>query len=351
MPFSSSALFRTTVVASFVTVGVVAGSVYTAVSQTSSITLNGAGATFPAPLYQRYFQQFSQKNPNVRVNYQAVGSGAGIRQMTAGTVDFAGSDAAMKDQEVGKVSRGVIFVPTAGGPVAVAYNVPGVNNLKLSKEALPAIFAGQITNWNDPKIASANPGVSLPNLPIRLAVRADSSGTSFIFSNHLSAINPYFRGRVTASTTPNWPGNPLRGQGNPGVAQSVRQTRGAIGYVEYTFAKNANLQMASVQNKSGAYVPPSMQAANQALAGVDFNQDFRVNFSEFGNPNQGYPIVGLTWIMVYKQYNQPGKAEAVKRLVQWMMTDGQQINDDLSYTRIPAPIANRVVQAVNSGVK
>jgi phosphate transport system substrate-binding protein len=347
----SSTTLRRAVVASAVTVGVVGGFVYTATSQTASVTLNGAGATFPAPLYQRYFQQFSQKNPNIRVNYQAVGSGAGIRQMIAGTVDFAGSDAAMKDDEMRRVSRGVIFIPTAGGPVAVVYNLPGVNNLKLSREALPAIFSGQITSWNDPKIASANPGVNLPNQPIRLAVRADSSGTSFIFSNHLSAINPYFRGRVTTSTTPNWPGNPLRGQGNPGVAQSVRQTRGSMGYVEFAFAKSANMQMAQVQNRTGAYVAPSLQAANEALAGVDFNQDFRVNFTEFGNPSQGYPIVGLTWMMVYKQYPQPGKADAVKRLVQWVMTDGQQINDDLSYTRIPAPIASKVVQAVNSGVR
>ena len=347
----SSTTLRRAVVASAVTVGVVGGFVYTATSQTASVTLNGAGATFPAPLYQRYFQQFSQRNPNVRVNYQAVGSGAGVRQMIAGTVDFAGSDVAMKNDEMARVSRGVIFIPTAGGPVAVVYNLPGVNNLKLSREALPAIFSGQITSWNDPRIASANPGVNLPNQPIRLAVRADSSGTSFIFSNHLSAINPYFRGRVTASTTPQWPGNPLRGQGNPGVAQSVRQTRGSIGYVEYSFAKSANMQMAQVQNKTGAYVAPSMQAANQALTGVDFNQDFRVNFTEFGNPSQGYPIVGLTWMMVYKQYPQPGKADAVKRLVQWVMTDGQQINDDLNYTRIPAPVASKVVQAVNSGVR
>jgi phosphate transport system substrate-binding protein len=350
MVFSSTTL-RRAVVASAVMATVVGGSVYTATSQTTSVTLNGAGATFPAPLYQRYFQQFSQRNPGTRVNYQAVGSGAGVRQMIAGTVDFAGSDVAMKNDEMQKVSRGVVFVPTAGGPVAVVYNLPGVNNLKLSREALPGIFSGQITNWNDPKIAAANPGVNLPNQPIRLAVRADSSGTSFIFSNHLSAINPYFRGRVTTSTTPRWPGNPIRGQGNPGVAQSVRQTRGSIGYVEFSFAKNANIQMAQLQNKSGAYIAPSMQAANQALAGVDFNPDFRVNFTEFGNPSQGYPIVGLTWMMVYKQYTQPGKAAAIKRLVNWVMTDGQQINDDLNYTRIPAPIASRVVQAVNSQVK
>jgi len=349
MIFSSITL-RRAVMASAVAFGVVGGAVYTATSQTA-VTLSGAGATFPAPLYQRYFAQFRQKNPNVQVNYQPVGSGAGIRQMIAGTVDFAGSDVAMKDNEVSQVGRGVMFIPTAGGPVAVVYNAPGLNNLKLSRQALPAIFSGKITKWNDAAIAAANPGVSLPNLPIRLAVRADSSGTSFIFSNHLSAIDPYFRGRVTASTTPNWAGNPVRGQGNPGVAQVVKQTRGSIGYVEYSFAKNAALQTAQLQNKTGAYVAPSLEAANQALGAVDFTPDFRVNFSEFGDPAQGYPISGLTWMMVYKQYPQPGKADAVKKLVQWVMTDGQQINDDLSYTRIPAPIANRVIQAVNSGVK
>ena len=167
----------------------------------------------------------------------------------------------------------------------------------------------------------------------------------------MSTINPYFRGRVTASTTPQWPGNPLRGQGNPGVAANVRNTRGSIGYVEFSYAKNAGLQMAEVQNKTAAYMAPSMQGANQALSSVDFNPDFRINPVEIGDPPSGYPISGLTWVMVYKQYPQPGKAEAVKKLVQWMMTDGQQINDDLNYTRIPGPIANRVVQAVNSGVR
>lgn len=349
MIFSSTTL-RRAVMASSVAFGVMGGAVYTATSQTA-VTLSGAGATFPAPLYQRYFGQFSQKNPNIRVNYQPVGSGAGIRQMIAGTVQFAGSDVAMKDNEVGQVGRGVMFVPTAGGPVAVVYNLPGVNNLKLSRQALPAIFSGKITKWNDPAIAAANPGVNLPNLPIRLGVRADSSGTSFIFSNHLSTIDPYFRGRVTASTTPNWPGSPLRGQGNPGVAQNVKNTRGAVGYVEYSFARNASLQTAQLQNKTGAYITPSMEGANQALASVDFNPDFRVNPSEIGDPPAGYPISGLTWLMFYKQYPQPGQADAVKKLVQWVMTDGQQINDDLNYTRIPAPVANRVIQAVNSGVK
>jgi phosphate transport system substrate-binding protein len=161
-------------------------------------------------------------------------------------------------------------------PVAVVYNVPGVSNLRMSRAVLPAIFSGQITRWNDPKIAADNPGVNLPDQPIRLAVRADSSGTSFIFTNHLSAINPYFKGRVGANRAPRWPGKPISGKGNPGVAQIVKRTPGSIGYVEAAFAKNNNLQTALVQNKKGAYVAPDVAQANKALSAVQFNPDFRV---------------------------------------------------------------------------
>lgn len=346
-------LSRTTikraVTTSLVTAAVALGPIFTAVVQ--AVPLNGAGATFPEPLYQRYFNQLRGKYPDIQVNYQGIGSGGGIKQLIAGSVDFAGSDTAMTDAEMGQVKGGgVLFVPTAGGPVAVVYNAPGTSNLKLSRKVLPAIFAGQITRWNDPKIAADNQGVNLPNLPIRLAVRADSSGTSYIFSNHLSAIDSYFKGRVGASKTPNWPGSPLKGKGNPGVAQIVKRTPGTIGYVESAFARNNNLQTALVQSKGGTYVGPTLAEANRALNSVQFNPDFRINFSRLGDPAQGYPITGLTWIMVYKKYQQAGEAAAVKRMVQWILTDGQQLNDDLGYTRVPAGVANRVVQAVNSGV-
>ncbi|MGH1397056.1 MAG: phosphate ABC transporter substrate-binding protein PstS [Trichormus sp.] len=336
-------VFSTAVLASAVAVS----PIFTATAQAQ--TLNGAGATFPAPLYERYAREVRKKHPELKINYQGIGSGGGIRQFTAGTVDFGGSDAAMKDDEIAKVKNGVILVPTAGGAVSVVYNVPGVNNLRLSRTTLPAIFSGQITNWNDAKIRADNPGVNLPNQPIRFAVRADSSGTTFIFTNHLSSINPFFKGRIGASTAPKWTlPNVLRGKGNPGVAGIVARTPGSIGYVEYSYAVANKLRSAQIQNKRGEFVAPSLQTANAALSTVTFPNNYRVFV---GDPGQGYPIVGLTWMMIYRNYPNAAKAEAVRKWINWVLRDGQQFNDDLNYTRIPADVANRVLQTVNSSVK
>ncbi|MBW4576314.1 MAG: phosphate ABC transporter substrate-binding protein PstS [Aphanothece sp. CMT-3BRIN-NPC111] len=336
--------FRFAVTTSVVTVAITLGPLFTAISQ--ALTLNGAGATFPKPLYDRYIAEFSKKYPDIKVNYEGIGSGGGIKQLIAGTVDFAGSDAAMTDTEIGQVSRGVEMVPTAGGAVAVVYNLPGVFNLKLSRSALPAIFAGQITRWNDPKIAKDNPGVSLPDRPIKLAVRADGSGTTFIFTNHLSAVDSYFKSKVGVNKAPNWSANPLKGKGNPGVAALVQQTEGSIGYVESAYAKQSKLLTARVENKKGRFVSPSLEEANKALANVQFPANFRV-FE--GDPADGYPITGLTWLLVYKQYDAE-KADAVKKLVQWCLTDGQKLNGSLEYTQIPPAVATRAIAAVNSNV-
>ncbi|WP_416676453.1 phosphate ABC transporter substrate-binding protein PstS [Egbenema bharatensis] len=309
--------------------------------------LNGAGATFPAPLYQRYFAEFRNQS-GITVNYQAVGSGAGIRQVIAGTVDFGGSDAAMTDAQIADVGdRGVILVPTAGGAVAVVFNLPGVNDLRLSREALTGIFSGQITRWNDDVIAAANPGVSLPDLPIRPVVRADGSGTTFIFTNHLSAIDPYFRGRVGTGTAPNWSINEIRGRGNPGVASQVARTRGGIGYVELAFAEQNNLTYAAIENRAGEYITPSLEATEAALSSLEFPDNFRVFVDD---PTEGYPIAGLTWIMIYKQYESAEMAEAVKQMVRWVLTDGQTLNNSLDYTRIPEPVVQRVLAIVDREV-
>jgi phosphate transport system substrate-binding protein len=319
----------------------------TAIAQAE--TLNGAGATFPAPLYERYAREVRKKHPELKVNYQGIGSGGGIRQFIAGTVDFGASDAAMKDNEIGKVKNGVILVPTAGGAVSVVYNLPGVNKLRLSRKTLPDIFSGKITNWNDQQIKADNPGVNLPNQPIKFVVRADSSGTTFIFTNHLSSINPYFRGRIGANTAPKWTlPNVLRGKGNPGVAALVSRTPGAIGYVEYDYATKNNLRSAEVQNKKGEFVAPSLAASNAALSTVTFPANYRVFV---GDPAQGYPIVGLTWMMIYQKYSSPSKADAIKKWINWVLKDGQQFNDDLNYTKIPTDVVNRVLQTVNSTVK
>ena len=346
----SKTSFRLAFTASAIAGVMVLGPVVESFAQ-KAVTLNGAGATFPEPLYQRYFSELRKGSQPVQVNYQGIGSGGGIKQLTAGSVDFAGSDTAMTDAEVAKVKNGVVFVPTAGGPVAVVYNLPGVSNLKLSRKVLPAIFGGQITKWNDPKIAADNAGAKLPSSQIKLAVRADSSGTSYIFTNALSGMDSYFKGRIGPSKTPKWPGKPISGKGNPGVAQIVKRTSGSIGYVEASFATNNGLQSALVQNSRGSYVAPTLAEANKALTYVQFNPDHRVAFNKLGNPGDGYPITGLTWLMVYKNYTKPGAAAAVKRMVKWVMTDGQQLNDNLGYTRVPQGVASQVVQSVNSGVK
>ncbi|OSO91878.1 phosphate ABC transporter substrate-binding protein PstS [Cylindrospermopsis raciborskii CENA303] len=319
----------------------------TAIAQAE--TLNGAGATFPAPLYERYAREVRKKHPELKVNYQAIGSGGGIRQFIAGTVDFGASDAAMKDNEIGKVKNGVILVPTAGGAVSVVYNLPGVNKLRLSRKTLPDIFSGKITDWNDKQIKADNPGVNLPDQPIKFVVRADGSGTTFIFTNHLSSINPYFKGRIGANTAPKWTlPNALKGKGNPGVAALVARTPGSIGYVEYDYATKNNLKSAEIQNKKGEFLSPSLASANAALSTVTFPANYR---AFVGDPTQGYPIVGLTWMMIYQKYSSPSKADAIKKWINWVLKDGQQFNDDLNYTKIPTDVVNRVLQTVNSTVK
>ena len=322
-----------------VSVAAVAMSVAT-VSEAIAQTLNGAGASFPRPLYERYFAEY-RRETGVTVNYNSVGSGAGIRQFIGETVDFAGSDAPPKPSEINQMTRGVIMVPTAGGAVALAYNLPGVTNLRIPREVLPQIFSGAITNWRqvDP---------SLPDMTIRPVVRADGSGTTFIFTSHLSAVSDAFERSIGANKAPSWPSNFLKGPKNDGVAATIRQTRGAIGYVQDTYARQNNIPTAWLENQAGRFVEPSLAEANKALEGVRFNSDFTTANAD--DPNDGYPIVGVTWLLVYRRYQDAQTAEAVKNMVEWILTRGQRINGQLEYTRIPAGIAQRAMRAVNSNV-
>lgn len=312
-----------------------------------ALELNGAGATFPVPLYERYWVEMRNAHPELEVNYQGIGSGGGIRQLIEETVDFAGSDAAMTDAQIEQVGRGVVLVPTAGGAVSIVYNLPGVSNLRLPRSVYPAIFTGEITRWNDPRIVSANPGVRLPDLPIRPVVRADSSGTTFIFTNHLSAVSSAFRGLVGAGTAPTWTINPIQGNGNPGVAAEVGRTRGGIGYVEFAYAKQNNLSAAILENGSGEFVAPSLEATEQALSTLEFPDDFRTFVDD---PASGYPIAGLTWLMVYREYPDAATADAVQTMIEWILTDGQDINNDLDYTRIPEAVTQRAIRTVQQNV-
>jgi phosphate transport system substrate-binding protein len=311
-------------------------------------TLSGAGATFPQPLYEKYSQEIRKAYPDLKINYQGIGSGGGIKQTISRTIDFGASDAAMTDEEIAKVPGGVVLVPTAGGAVSVVYNLPGVTGLKLSNAVLANIFAGKITKWDDPQIAKDNAGAKLPSTAIRPVVRADSSGTAFIFTNYISNNVPEFKTSVGASKEPKWPASFLKGKGNPGVAGLVKQSPGTIGFVEYDFGAKNQLTAASLQNKGGEYVAPSVATANQALADVTFPDNFRT--FDINSP-KGYPIVGLTWLLIPKQQKDPAKAQALKSMVKWMLTDGQKLNDGLNYTTIPAPVATRAIAAVETGVK
>lgn len=334
----SIAPLRRAVTTSLLAITFTAAPVLTAIAQ--SQTLNGAGATFPAPLYEKYIRAF---NGGFKVNYQAVGSGGGIKQFMAGVVDFGGSDAAMTDADIAKVSQGVLLVPTAGGAVAVVYNAP-FQGLKLSREALAEIFGGKITKWNDPKIAKDNAGVSLPAIDIKTVVRSDSSGTTSIFVNALSTTSGYFQGRVGRGTAPKWTTNPLKGKGNPGVAALVKQTPASIGYVEYAFAKSSGLQIAQLQNRKGEFVLPSVETAERALQSVDLNAGNK--FRQFeGNPGDGYPIAGYTWMMVKKTGN-GAKADSLKKWLRWVLNDGQKLNNSLDYTSIAPKTVTEVLSEV-----
>jgi phosphate transport system substrate-binding protein len=309
--------------------------------------INGAGATFPDVLYQEYVKEYQRKTGN-KVTYQPIGSGGGIRQTIAGVVKFGASDAAMTDAQMSEGAagkRGVFLIPTAGGSVVPAFRLAGVNNLKLTREVLAGIFSGRITKWNDPKLVSANPGVNLPDKKINVVVRSDGSGTTFVFVNHLSAIDGYFKGRVGVGTAPKWPNDPLKGRGNAGVAATIQKTEGSIGYVEYAFAKENKLLVADVQDGSGQFVQPSLQGTNDALAAMVFPENLRV-FD--GNPKTGYPITGLTWMMVYKTYPTQEEADAVKSWMRWVLTDGQNMNNSKEYARINPDVAKRALERIES---
>jgi phosphate transport system substrate-binding protein len=344
MAFSVSLLRRAVTTTAF-TAAIVISPLLSAIAQAGSIA--GAGATFPEPLYNEYIKAYQAKNPGEKVSYQAIGSGGGIRQVQAGAVDFGGSDAAMTDAQMdtGKAKeRGILLIPTAGGAVVPVINLPGVSNLKLSRAALAGVFSGKITKWNDPKIVADNPGVTLPDSAVKTVVRADGSGTTFIFTNHLSAIDAYFKGRVGVATAPQWTTDPLKGRGNAGVASTVQKTKNSIGYVEWAFAKNNNLTIVSVQDKSGAYVQPSLEGINTAVASIKFPENFRA-FD--GNPS-GYPITGITWMMAYKQYPDAAKAASVKNWLKWVLTDGQNINNGKDYAKIGSSDTQRALSVVET---
>ena len=315
----------------------------------SRVSLTGAGATFPAPLYQNWFVQLNREVPKLQVNYQSVGSGAGVQQFTQQTVDFGASDVAMKDDEIAKVSRGVLLLPMTAGSIVLAYNLPGVDSLKLTREAYVNILLGNITKWNDPKIAKANPGVNLPNLPITVVHRSDGSGTTGVFTQHLSAISPAWKKAIGAGKSVEWPtgkGTFIGGKGNEGVTAQILQNEGAVGYIEYGYAKNNNLNMAKLENKSGNFITPTDESAAKTLANVKLPENLRAFITD---PEGGdsYPVVTYTWMLAYKKYDDVNKAIAIEAMIQYGLTEGQKQSTKLGYVPLPANVVERVAGAAD----
>ena len=306
----------------------------------NAVSLTGAGASFPAPLYQKWFSEYNKANPNVQVTYQSVGSGAGVEQFTQGTVDFGASDVAMKDEEIAKVSRGVALLPMTAGSIVLAYNLPGVESLQLSRQVYVDILLGKIKKWNDPAIASLNPDAQLPNSNITVVHRSDGSGTTGVFTKHLSAISPDWEQKVGSGKTVEWPTG-VGAKGNEGVTAQILQTEGSIGYIEYGYAKQQDIPTASLENKAGKYIAPSSESAAQALSAAELPDNLRA-FVTDPEGEASYPIVTYSWILAYGNYDNPQKLQAFKDVVNWSLADGQAYAEELGYIPLPANVVEKV---------
>ncbi|WP_417499082.1 phosphate ABC transporter substrate-binding protein PstS [Methylophaga sp.] len=320
----------------------------------AELKLNGSGASFPAPLYNKWFKDYSKQTDGVRVDYQSKGSGAGIRDFINETVDFAASDAAMKDSEIEQVKKGAILLPMTAGEVVLSYNLEGVKELKLPRDVYPAIFMGKITQWNDPKIQAANPGVKLPDEKITVVVRSDSSGTSYVYTNHLSAINAEFKETIGAAKSPNWPSSALivKAPKNDGVTATIKQTPGSIGYIEYGFAKLTKMPTAILENQKGNFVEAGGETGAAALATTTFPEgnlpgsdvpDLRA-WSTDPAGEDAYPIASFTWLLVYKD-QEDDKAKALRDLIEYMVTTGQESSEAMGYIPLPENVVEKVRNA------
>ncbi len=304
------------------------------------IRINGAGASFPAPLYQRWFVEYNKINKNTQVNYQSVGSGSGVKQFVAGTVDFGASDVAMKDKDMAKVSKGTVLLPVTAGAIVVAYNNKDMSSLKLSRQQYVDIFLGKITNW---KQLGASRSKS-----IKVIHRSDGSGTTGVFTKHLAAISGTWKSQVGEGKTVQWKTG-IGAKGNEGVTATIKQTDGAIGYVEYGYASQNGLKTASLQNKTGSYVAPSLSSASKTLSQVTLPANLRA-FIKDPVGSTSYPIVTYTWILAYKKYSNPKTAAALKQVLKWCVSKsgGQKYSASLGYIPLPDNVIAKVNSAINS---
>jgi len=301
----------------------------------AQIEIMGAGASFPLPLYQKMFDEYSKTGP--RVNYQSIGSGGGINQLVARTIDFGATDAIVDAEIEQKSGDKIIHIPTCLGAVVVTYNLPGSPKLNLTAEVIAEIFMGKITNWNDKKITSLNPDAKLTRKRITVVTRAESSGTTFIFTEYLTKTNSEFANKIGAGTTVTWVGEPLSERGNPGVASRIADTDGAIGYVELIYALNNNMPYADVKNKAGNFITPNLESVTLA-ANVEIPPDTKVSLTDT-DAAQGYPISSFTWVILFKEQNYEKRtieqAKATVDLIKWMITDAQSFTSALHYAPLP----------------
>jgi phosphate transport system substrate-binding protein len=318
-----------------------------AVAEGGQVLLNAAGATFPYPIYSKWFDQYHQAHPNVQINYQSIGSGGGIRQLLDKTVDFGASDGPMSDDQLKTASVPILHFPTVLGAAIPSYNVAGITGeLNFTPEALSGIFLGKITKWNDPAIASANAGVKLPGDDIVVVHRSDGSGTSYIWTDYLSKVSPEWQQKVGKATSVNWPVG-LGGKGNEGVSALIQQTPGSLGYIELIYAIQNHLPYGKVKNSSGVFVKADLASVSAAAAAVakSMPDDFRVSIT---NPegNAAYPIASFTWLLIPEKFTDTAKRDVVKDFLKWMMTDGQQSCEALSYAKLPKEVVAKEMKAI-----
>lgn len=316
--------------------------------QAAGVSLNGAGATFPYPIYSKWFYEYNKK-AGVEVNYQSIGSGGGVQQFTAKTVDFGASDAFLTDDETAKVNGNVIHLPTVIGSEPIVYNVPGVDSgLKLTPEVLVGIFLGDITKWNDPAITAINDGVNLPDLNITVAHRSDGSGTTNIFTNYLTKVSTKWAAAAGWGKAIKWPVG-VGGKGNEGVAGLVKQIPGTIGYVELAYAMQNNMTMAKLKNKAGNYITPTVATTTAAAAGAlkKMPADFKVMITNAPGED-AYPITGFTWLLIQPKYDDPVKGKAIVDMLKWIYADGQAMAKDLFYAPLPDSLIEKISAKVDA---
>jgi phosphate transport system substrate-binding protein len=310
------------------------------------VSINGAGATFPYPIYSKWFDAYTKVDDTVRFNYQSIGSGGGQKQIAEQTVDFGASDGPMSDESLAAAPGKILHIPTVAGAVVVTFNVPGLASLKLDGETLASIFLGQIKKWNDPAIGKLNPEANLPETALVVVHRSDGSGTSFVFSDYLSAASPAWLSAVGKGTSVKWPVG-VGAKGNEGVAGQVKQLPGSIGYVELIYAQQNKMTVASIQNRSGEFVMPSVESVTAALAAAQIPDDFR--FSMVNAPGAGaYPISGVTWLLVYEQQKDAVKGKKLVEFLKWMLKEGEKMAPTLQYAPLPDALRERVAHRVES---